>query len=128
MEEQLTRRQRNYRIHAEQIRQEAKEYYQKNKDQILERRKKYREENKEYINEQITCNICGAHICRSGLKRHQKTKKCKAHPNDKYILVDGRTYLKGESPLEGVWHSDHTPFEVKKYVIFEKGVPRGISI
>ena len=54
--------------------------------------------------------------------------QCKAHPNDKYMLVDGRTYLKGESPLEGVWHSDHTPFEVKKYVIFENGVPRGISI
>ena len=54
--------------------------------------------------------------------------QCKTHPNDKYMLVDGRTYLKGESPLEGVWHSDHTPFEVKKYVIFEKGVPRGITI
>ena len=56
-----------------------------------------------------------------------RTKK-KTHPNDKSILVDGRTYLKGESPLEGVWHSDHTPFDVKKYVIFENGVPRGISI
>ena len=57
-----------------------------------------------------------------------RANKCKPHPNDKYMLVGGRTYLKGESPLEGVWHSDHTPFEVKEYVIFEKGVHRGISI
>ena len=81
-----------------------------------------------YKRERVKCDICGCHLQRGSLSRHKKTKKCKAHPNDKYILVDGRTYLKGESPLEGVWHSDHTPFEVKKYVIFEKGVPRGISI
>ena len=60
----------------------------------------------------------------------QQTQKCKKkpHPNDNYILVGGRTYLKGESPLEGVWHADHTPFEVKRYVIFENGVERGVTI
>ena len=78
--------------------------------------------------ERVKCDICGCQLQRGSLSRHKKTKKCQAHSNDKYILVDGRTYLKGESPLEGVWHSDHTPFEVKKYVIFEKGVPRGITI
>ena len=54
--------------------------------------------------------------------------KKKPHPNDDYIIVGGRTYLKGESPLEGVWHCDHTPFEVKYYTIFENGVERGVKI
>ena len=44
-------------------------------------------------------------------KPENKCKK-KPHPNYNYAIIGGRTYLKGESPLEGVWHSDHTPFEV----------------
>ena len=82
--------------------------------------------------EQGICNICGGQICRQGLVRHQKTNKCKSFvkltENDNYIIVGGRIYLKGESPLEGVWHADHTPFEVKRYVIFENGVERGVTI
>ena len=35
----------------------------------------------------------------------------------KYLGVG---YLKGESPLEGVWHRGHTPFEVKAYAIIER--------
>ena len=46
-------------------------------------------------------------------KPENKFKK-KPHPNDNYIIVGGRVYLTGGSPLEGVWNSDHTPFEVKK--------------
>ena len=79
MEEQLTRKQRYYRIHVERLRQESREYYHYNKDKTLERCKKYREQNKEYEYEEITCNICGGKICRHGLKRHQNTKKCKSH-------------------------------------------------
>ena len=79
MEEQLTRKQLFYRANAERLRQESREYYHNNKDKKLEQRKKYIEQNKEYMYEQITCNICGGQICRHGLARHQKTKKCKSH-------------------------------------------------
>ena len=90
---------------------------------------------------------------KSGIKRHQETLKCKdkrgtasnastsagsdepsqkckkkPHTNDNYIIVGGRVYLKGESPLEGVWHSDHTPFEVKKHASIENNVPRTVTI
>ena len=60
-------------------------------------------------------------------KPENKCKK-KPHPNDNYVIIGGRTYLKGESPLEGVWHSDHTPFEVNKYAIIENNVPRTVTI
>ena len=127
MEEQLTRKQRFYIANAERLRQESREYYHNNKEKELERRNKYNEEHKEYMYERIICNICGGQICRHGLARHQKTKKCKSFvkltENDNYIIVGGRTYLKGESPLEGVWHKDHTPFEVKHYAIIEKISP-----
>ena len=79
MEEQLTRKQRFYRIHAERLRQESREYYQNNKDKVHERIKKYRDEHKEYILETNTCNICGCQICRHKLKKHQKTKTCKSY-------------------------------------------------
>ena len=96
--------------------------------------KKWKEDNKEfpkqYNNEKVMCDTCGCQSTRNNLLRHQRTKKCKkkTHTNDNYILVGGRIYLKGESPLEGVWHADHTPFEVKRYVIFENGVERGVTI
>ena len=79
MEEQLTRKQRFYRANAERLKQESREYYHNNKDKEMERRKKYIDEHKEYMYEQIICNICGGQICRHGLARHQKTKKCKSH-------------------------------------------------
>ena len=79
MEEQLTRKQRFYRANAERLRQESREYYHNNKEQEKDRRKKYKDEHKEYMYEQIICNICGGQICRHGLARHQKTKKCKSH-------------------------------------------------
>ena len=60
-------------------------------------------------------------------KPSNKCKK-KPHPNDNYIIVGGRIYLKGESPLEGVWHADHTPFEVKHYAIIENNIPRSVTI
>ena len=132
MEEQLTRKQRFYRANAERLRQESREYYHNNKEQEKDRRKKYKDEHKEYMYEKITCNVCGCQICRQGLTRHQKTKKCKSFDklteNDNYIIVGGRPYLKGESPLEGVWYKDHTPFEVKHYAVIEKNIPRSVMV
>ena len=79
MEEQLTRKQLCYRANAERLRQQYKEYYHSNKEKEKERKKKYNDEHKEYMYAQITCNICGGQICRHGLTRHQKTKKCKSY-------------------------------------------------
>ena len=76
MEEQLTRKQLCYRANAERLRQQYKEYYHSNKEKEKERKKKYNDEHKEYMYAQITCNICGCQICRQGLARHHKTKKC----------------------------------------------------
>ena len=102
--------------------------------------KQYHDKNKEHIhrrkNERITCNVCGCYSSKSNISTHQKTKKCKSyvkpiekpHPNDNYIIVGGSVYLKGESPLEGVWHKDHTPFEVKHYAIIENNIPRSVTI
>ena len=78
MDEQLTRKQLCYRTNAERLRQKYKEYYHNNKEKELERKNKCNDEHKEYMYAQITCNICGGKICRHGLARHQKTKKCKS--------------------------------------------------
>ena len=78
----------------------------------------------------VNCPNCNCEIVKRKLNSHLQTQTCKkkTHTNDNYILVGGRIYLKGESPLEGVWYADHTPFEVKRYVIFENGVDRGVTI
>ena len=78
MEEQLTRKQRFYSANAERLRQESREYYHNNKEKELERRKKYKDEHNENMYAKIICNVCGCQICRQGLARHQKTKKCKS--------------------------------------------------
>ena len=61
----------------------------------------------------ITSN-CNSEVCKSNLLNHQRTNKCKnkPHPNDKYVIVDGRVYDKGKSPFEGVWYDDHIPFDL----------------
>ena len=48
------------------------------------------------------------------LATHNRINKCKTkpNPNDTYIVVDGRTYLKGKSPFEGVWHDTHIPYDI----------------
>ena len=125
-----------YEDHKQHIIEQHKQHYEENKESILQRNKRYYEDNNKLINERLTCNICGCQVCRRGMTRHQKSKKCKSyvkpiekpHPNDNYIIVGGSVYLKGESPLEGVWHKDHTPFEVKHYAIIENNIPRSVTI
>ena len=48
------------------------------------------------------------------LAKYNRTNKCKTkpNPNDKHIVVDGRTYLKCKSPFEGVWHDTHIPYDI----------------
>ena len=48
------------------------------------------------------------------LAKHNRTNECKTkpHPHDQYIVADGRNYLKGKSPFEGVWHDTHVPYDI----------------
>ena len=87
-------------------------YYKTHKEEIKESSQKYREEPKEEKKEydktygtlRTSCERCGSEVNKAQLAKHNRTNKCKTkpHPNDKCIVVDGRTYLKGKSPFEGV--------------------------
>ena len=50
------------------------------------------------------------------MPKHRQTHKCKTkpHPNDKCNIIDGRAYLKGKSPFEGVWHEYHIPYDINE--------------
>ena len=56
------------------------ERYNLNKDEILaqqassEKRKKWRKE-------KVTCDVCGAVVCNSGMSKHKKTIKCMNYEN-----------------------------------------------
>ena len=69
-----------------------KEWYDDNREIILQQResnkyylneygKQYHEQNKEHIrhrkNERITCNVCGCHLNKGNIARHQKSNKCR---------------------------------------------------
>ena len=60
------------------------------------------------------CKYCFAELGRDSLRHHHTTKKCELFKtrDDKYIVVDGRTYSKGKSPFEGVWHDTHVPYDI----------------
>ena len=60
------------------------------------------------------CECCGNEVNKAQLAKHHPTNKCKTkpHPNDEYINIAGRTYLKGKSPFEGVWHETHIPSDI----------------
>ena len=115
-----------------------KEYYEAHKEEAKEKNKQYRENNADRLKEydrarnqiKVNCPNCNCEIVKRRLNSHLLTQKCKKkpHPNDNYIIVGGSVYLKGESPLEGVWHKDHTPFEVKHYAIIENNIPRSVTI
>ena len=34
-------------------------------------------------------------------------------------VIDGRTYLKGKSPFEGVWHDNYIPYDINE-VFFQE--------
>ena len=128
----------NYKTYQEKHPEQIKVRYEAQKEEAKEYRKQYREKNADRVKEyerardqiKVNCPNCNCEIVKRKLNSHLQTQTCKkkTHTNDNYILVGGRIYLKGESPLEGVWHADHTPFEVKRYVIFENGVERGVTI
>ena len=83
----------------------CKTYYDKHKDELNESSKKYYEEHKtekRYYDKicgsiRTICERCGSEVNKAQLATHNRTNKCKTkpNPNDKYIVVDGRTYLKG---------------------------------
>ena len=76
-----TQKERNEE-NKEQIKSYRKQYHKDNQESMIVKLKKYYNDNKESIKQQqyekIQCSICGGKICRHGLKRHQKTNKCKS--------------------------------------------------
>ena len=78
----------------------------------------------------VYCPHCEREIITRKINSHLQSQEYKnrSHPNDNHVLIGGRTYLKGKSPLEGFWHRDHTPFDVKHYVIFDTNVSRGVNV
>ena len=76
-----------YRIdNAEKIKQQCKEYREKNKDLLKnkysdwyksDKGKEYREKQKVKRNVTVLCPICNIEVSKSNLTRHQKTIKCK---------------------------------------------------
>ena len=120
--------------HPEQI----KEYHEAHKEERTEYDKQYREKTVDRLKEydrarnqlKVYCPHCEREIITRKMNSHLQSQKCKQkpHPNDDRIIVGGRTYLKGKSPLEGVWHCDHTPFDIKYYTTFENGVSPGVKI
>ena len=118
--------------------EQAKEYYEAHKEENQEYNKQFREKHADRLNEhdrardqiKVYCPHCNGEIVKRKLSSHLRSQKCKKkpHTNDTYIIVGGRVYLKGESPLEGAWHRDHTPFEVKHYAILENNIPRSVAI
>ena len=62
----------------------------------------------------IVCEYCFSELSRSSLAKHHKTKKCELFKtrNANYIVVDGRAYLRGKSPFEGVRRETHSPYNI----------------
>ena len=60
------------------------------------------------------CEYWFAELSRDSLAKHHKSKKCELFRtrNDKYVVVDGRTYWRGSSRFEGVWHDTHVPYDI----------------
>ena len=134
----------NSKTYKEKHLEQIKVRYEAQKEEAKEYRKQYREKNADMLKEyerardsiKVNCPNCNCEVVKRKLNSHLQTQKCKSyvkpiekpHPNDNYIIVGGSVYLKGESPLEGVWHKDHTPFEVKHYAIIENNIPRSVTI
>ena len=118
--------------------EQTKEYYEAHNKERKQYDNKYREKAADKLQEyerarnqlNIYCPHCNREIITRKLNSHLQSQKCKneSHPNDDYIMISGRVYVKGESPLEGVWHRDHIPFEVEHYIIFENNVPRTVKV
>lgn len=79
--EELKEKIKAYRAtHVEEIKEQRKEYYDKNAKELKEKRKAYYATNAKELNEKkkekIECPLCKKFICKSCLRRHQKTKIC----------------------------------------------------
>ena len=67
--------------HPEQITQANQRYRDNHPEQVKETKQKYHDSNRETINVkkniQVECELCGASICKSVLRRHQQGTACK---------------------------------------------------
>ena len=78
--EHLSKQNKQYtENNKEHLKQHKKQYQETNKEYFKQLHKQYYETNKEYILEKVICNICGCQVNRSGMAKHQRTKKCKSY-------------------------------------------------
>ena len=66
----------------EHVKQYMLEYYKLNKDEILAKQASS-EKKKQWCKEKVTCDVCGAVVCRPVMARHKKTNKCVNYENQK---------------------------------------------
>ena len=72
-----TRTQKEYRnSNEEHWKEYDKQYYQAHKTERKVYYRKYREDHKEQLYPKVICDNCGASICKHGLAKHKRTKRC----------------------------------------------------
>ncbi len=75
----------HFEKHKAKYQEANKQRYEENKEAISARHKEWYELNKARISakgrERITCEMCGASVCRAYLKKHKKRPKCLAAQN-----------------------------------------------
>ena len=62
--------------HREQRKAYAKQHYQEHKEEHKAKMKAYKQQNYDLIYAKVICDNCGASICKHGLAKHKRTKKC----------------------------------------------------
>ena len=67
---------------ADKHKQYMKEYRKKNADEIKQKTKEYNEINADKLKEKVKCPSCGCFVRKYGLKRHQRSIKCKSFQNN----------------------------------------------
>lgn len=81
--EKLAKYKKEYNLkNKETLAKRSKEKYERNKEVILQKKKEKYQQNKNKINEKIKCSICGSIVMKRGLKRHQRSIKCKSFQNN----------------------------------------------
>ena len=67
------------KLHLKEHALHSRNYYYNHIEKELERRKKYREEHHDEIYMKIKCDNCGCMVCKHGMTRHMRSKKCMNH-------------------------------------------------
>ena len=105
-------------------------YYEENKEKILKRKKIHYEENKEDILEKkkqnVICDICGASVRKHGIKKHQRTKKCKTQADQEgnpVAIIKKQRPMKTCERCDKVMRADSMPRHMKSKICENFGKP-----